>query len=674
MGLVQAFYLLPTLRAAMSAFFTAALRKRRACMAAITLAAFAWNSQTSALTPAQQAKLQTYATTCVRYFTSDAANNRNVGFTHAFFGTGGAGAWRVWNSNTSAYEYPAGNMPRGYGSHVNINEITLRFVVLAAAYKSGWLNHLAAASRYPESWGQIKLGLETLRALQTSGQASKIKDGTFHRAYLTAITHPGGPSDVNRLQAEIAFDGQDRQSSDDSALGYMNLLVLQGFAADTSVSIPPADRAAIVSLCQQVRDAMNLRRFYEKNWSLAPLFPTARDLIVMDILDGEPSLAPRSDVATSIAVWDRWAAEGVPIIAAMLISGSISVEEFERIVEDSLINTEVDWHTGSAVIPIAQATYHGAMFMHLLRSIHGLPVTPAEHSGASFFTESTLPVFRAHQAYADVHSFSALGTQAMTQELNHYPLFTAWSGAAEFDGALYHLRYPGNESDLMPTTAFTGANARARSTAPHGLFVPLSRASLLTGTEADWLFARLATYESSFFHSGAGELGWEAVIPWTSGDTSPQSSWVGGSRRNFCDWGRPYEALNSAYIVLSIFDALNPSQPLASYNVAADKARAIASFFDSDTPLPREVIETDPRMRAAITTNVRSGNDTHLTWGTYPDESYTVQYSETLEGGSWIDLVTITGPAFPATTASHIDLARAPANGRGFYRIKWHSP
>jgi len=81
------------------------------------------------LTPDQVQKLNEYARATVRYFTSAEANNLEVGFPHTFFGTG---KFQVYKDNQ--WQEEAWDLTRGYGSHVNINEVTLRFLSLAAAY------------------------------------------------------------------------------------------------------------------------------------------------------------------------------------------------------------------------------------------------------------------------------------------------------------------------------------------------------------------------------------------------------------------------------------------------------------------------------------------------------------------------------------------------------------
>jgi len=491
------------------------------------------------LTSDQMQTLNQYAEGAVRYFTSAQANNLEVGFTHAFFGTGKfqvykAGQWRE----------EAWDLTRGYGSHVNINEVTLRFVALAVAYRMGWLDSLPVDARYAASWGQILIGLQTLRYLQTSGDPRQYKDGHFHRNYLTTIARDGHYDLDRHVEEIICPEGEDIQSSDDNALPFMNLLVLEGLAGDSTVDIP--DRAAIVELCQSIRDAIDLRAF------------VVGDSIAHAIVDGFPSAAK----------WDRLSAEGAIILTALLLSDQISEDEFETIYE-GLSNYPVEWDSfTSGVISIDKPSYHAAMFIHGLRAIHGVPVTDVESSGLDYFGTSTEPIFEAHADYARHHDYDALGTQVMTQSLYGTPLF-------EMNGR--QVQFPGNEDNSRPVPG----TSLSRATGAHAWFIPLQRASQLAQEDIDQLFAWMAGYEDEFFHCGSDvELGWEAAIPWTPDGRTYGWEASDGTWR-YTDWGRPFEALNSAYTLLSIYDALNPNARLASCSVEAEQLKRIAFYLDN---------------------------------------------------------------------------------------------
>lgn len=492
--------------------------------------------------------LNNYASASVRYFTSNQSNNIETGFTHSFYGTG---KFQVYKNGRWCEE--GQNITRGYGSAVNMNEVTLRFLSLAVAYKMNWLTFLPEEERYNNSWGQILNGLRTMRAMQISGDNSQFYRGHFHRIYETVICNNG--IDRDRNVSQIACPpGLDIQSSDDNALPFLNLLLLEGLANDKSVDIP--DSFIIIQLCQEIRADIELKEFI------------LNDSIIHNFENGKPSTGK----------WDRISAEGPLILAAVLLSGQITVEDFYNITT-SLEKKPVQWISyGKGSIEIDKPSYHSAMFIHGLRSIHGMPTTKEELQDLDFFTTSVKPVFESQIDYAEHYGLKALGSQVMSQ-----PLY----GSSLVEMECAQVQFPGNEDNRMPVRN----NSLSRATGPHAWFIPLSRWRCLDQDDISMIFLWAAEYEDNFFHNGSDinkELGWEAAIPWTPQDTT--FAWMAsdGSWR-YTDWGRPYEALNTAYIVLNIFDALNPDFPLASYNVEDARVKYIARYFDSDIPLPKEM-------------------------------------------------------------------------------------
>ncbi len=493
-----------------------------------------------ALSQQQVQQLHRFAKASIRYFTSHEANNSEVGFTHAFFGTG---RFRDYDENGNFLGDK--NMERGYGSHVNINEVTLRFLSLSVAYKMGWLDYLNVDKQYTESWGQILKGLRTLDAMQTAGNSDQFDKGQFHRSYLTTKQ----PDDVDRKVNEIVrASNENIQSSDDNALPFMNLLILEGLAKESNIDIP--DAAEIIQLCQAIRGRIDLKAFVVDN------------KLVHNIENNQPSNQ----------IWDRIAAEGPIILAALLLSGQITEEEF-YLIAPSLENHPVHWKTPTdEIIYVDKPSFHAAMFIHGLRAIHGLPVTKEEHLLLNFFETSTKPTFEAHINYAEYYGFKAFGSQVMTQALYGTPLFEMNNKQVQF---------PGNEDNLMPVPG----TSLSRATASHAWFIPLARWRYLTKQNIDTIFNWMNEFEADFFHSGSDTaLGWEAAIPWTPDDKTYAWKASDGTWR-YTDWGRPYEALNTAYTILSIFDALNQDTPLASYNIEAKRLKSIAEYFDTGAQL-----------------------------------------------------------------------------------------
>ncbi|MBI4859797.1 MAG: IPT/TIG domain-containing protein, partial [Candidatus Riflebacteria bacterium] len=467
-----------------------------------------------------------------------------LGLTHTFYGGNDGSYLRRDCSCGGTCNLGPWGVRRGYGSHVNLNEITLALVALATAHRMDWVD--PPSERFTTTWGRIERALETLRAVQTSGDSLKYSHRNFHRAYLTA----SADNDVT-LQ-NLSRDANDEQTSDDNALAYLNLLVLQGLARDLPVDTPGRQR--VLSLCTMVRTDIDLARF------------ALSDKIVMSFSNGSPT-----------GQWDRRAAEGAPILSAMLAAGQISADRFVTIAP-SLQPRSTNWpKVGGGSIQIDFTTYHGAIFMPALRAIHGMPVTLDEASGVDFFDRAVKPLVSAQIDYVQARGLNALGSQVMSQKFGGLPLSEA---SCDHTQALF----PGNENVSLGLTETDQRLSRA--TGPHALIMPLQRWQHLDSGDVDTLFQWMQTYEEGFFHNQSGtDLGWEAAIPWPSTNTT--YSWMAVGTRCYTDEGRPYEALNSAYIVLSIFDALS-DRPLSSFNPESGKLRAIARYLDNGVALPDE--------------------------------------------------------------------------------------
>ena len=413
----------------------------------------------SVLPIAYQQKLNRYAAATVRYFTSAQANNTNTAFTHSFYGIGPYQMKDVngtWRTNDL--------LPRGYGSHVNMNEVTIRFLSLATAYKMNWLDHIAPTQRYARSWGAILTGLQTIHSMQTSDNINQYCSNTFHRMYLTTTYH--NAPDQDRTVAEIACDPNvNEQSSDDNALPFVNLLLLQGLANDPAVTTI-VDRVTITNLCRQIRDAIDLRRFLVDN------------RVVMNYVNGLPN---------TNAIWNRVSVEGSLILGAMLLQGQIGTNKSYGIdtnefyaTAPSLVNHPVWWSNrlSDATTYVGKPSYHAAIYAHGLRAMHGMPVTAAEFTtNVNFFVTSLKPVTETQIDYADGYDLKALGSQVMSQSLRGVPVF-------ERNGV--QVQFPGNENNLWPDPS----NDLAIATGPHAWFVPLQRWRYLAQMDIETISSR----------------------------------------------------------------------------------------------------------------------------------------------------------------------------------------
>jgi autotransporter-associated beta strand protein len=481
-------------------------------------------------------KLVAYATATLQYFWDPNCNDVLAGFTHSWFGDGPG---RVWDSSTQQWDVYT-QMPRGYGSYVNVNEVTLGMVSLAAGYKMGWLTSVQKS----RLWARIQLGLSSLRNLQTSGDPAKYCNGNFNRWYQTV-----GPGDVD-LPASQIYSNENSQSSDDNGLTCLNLLNLKGLVVDLGGAVP--NRQAILSLIDSILGDIHLERFLVNN------------TIVQEFDNGVP-----------IASWDRVSTEGALILAATLVSGKITTDQFYEIAP-SLQNFPVVWDSlQHGQIPIEFPNYHSAMFMEGLRAIYGMPVTDAEFPGATFYDTSVKPVLEAQMDYALANHYEALGSQVMSQTLDNWPLVDMPQGQ--------EAQFPGNEQNHVPIPGQT----LARATASHAWFVAIDQAQQLDPGDAELIIAWATRYEGRFFD--AEGLGWQVTIPWEHDDNTYTWNMPDGTPY-YCDGGRAYEALNSAYLVISIFDALNANAPLTSYNPESAYLGAIARYFDSNGGQPLGIV------------------------------------------------------------------------------------
>jgi PKD domain-containing protein/putative Ig domain-containing protein/parallel beta helix pectate lyase-like protein/Big-like domain-containing protein len=493
------------------------------------------------LTPAQVQDLQGLGRSTLALFTDPKANNLLVGFPHSSYGNG------PWRTPVGGQFQEQPDLARGYGSHVNMNEVTLRFVALAES-------HMNLGIGYEDSWGSIQIGLQTIRGFQTSGDPLRYDPShTFHRAYVTAGFKNGLP-DQDLTADEVHRDGNNEQAADDNALAYLNLLNLDGLAK-VDPGLSAAERQAIDHLIDSILADINLRRF------------VVNGAIVHNFVNGVPSTL----------TWDRVGAEGAPILVALRVSGQISDAEFVALA-DNLQHSPVNWNSlTQGTIPIANSTYHSAMMMPALWTIHGLPVTGAEVEGLDFFESTTEPILKAHQDYARAEGLEALGSLVMTQTLNGIPAVQLPSGV--------QVVFAGNEGNVWPEPGVTLAPV----TASHALFVALARPDSLDQQGIDAIFSMIEAYEDQFFHPAAtGGLGWEVAIPWRPDDTSTAWTAKDGSVR-YVDNGRPYEALNSEYIATAIFDATNPGGPLAGYNPLKDQIAQLVAYLADGQTLARDI-------------------------------------------------------------------------------------
>lgn len=495
-----------------------------------------------------RATLSRYSVAGTHYLANRSAQNLVAGTPHSYYARGRAGDWREPDTLLPAQR----TLPRDFGSYFNVNEASLWWISLGLD---------AFDRRYPAStaWTYVRRGLRTLRGLQTSGDAEKYHpSGTFYRSYWSTK----GTRFSDRSGVEIKRDPNlDEQAADDNLLLCNNLYVIEGLAK-LSPSLPTTQRAEVIDLCTQIRSAMNLRHFYQNGG------------IVVNFRNG----------VASAAEWDRLGAEGGIMAGALLLSGAITQAEFEDL-STHLAKPQSSWSTPDGTLTIDAATYHAAAFMPALYLIHGWPLDDRDSPGASVLQHILQPTLRLHLRYAQANGLRSLGSQAMSQTLDGYPVFEYWDGAAEGQGSKVQVQFPGNESLVMPdANHFTGPGALSRVSSPHANLLPFG---CCLGQWDQGMISELAGWNQSLEGDAfLRDLGWTAVTPWLPGDS--RIGWLDAKgKRNYSDWGNEvWELLNTAYLKIALHNALNPGNRIARFHAEAARIGHIEAFLFDGTPLP----------------------------------------------------------------------------------------
>ena len=288
-----------------------------------------------------------------------------------------------------------------------------------------------------------------------------------------------------------------------------------------------AGHSDLADLAEQIVSRIDLAQFRKPDGSIA-MYRTASD-------------------GLSSLWWDRKGAEGPAIAAAALYLNQISTSQYEQAIDS------MRWETGiwRDKVYVPQAYSYGMIYALGVRAQAGLPVTPEEYAGCLFGATTVPSTVLAHTADMDEQGTDMILSHVMTQTVN---------------GVVQTGIGPGNEDGiLLPED-------RQSRTGPYAAVVPLARAQWLPADVTGSLFAQLGAYESKYFHGGG--LGWEAAVPLHASDPYTGT-----------DAGHAYEALNSAYIALSVFDAVSlvSLSELPTDQVLVGQAMA---YVDSGTSIP----------------------------------------------------------------------------------------
>lgn len=563
-------------------------------------------------------------TSSVKLWQDARSVNLQVGFPHASYGNG---PYRELINGTWG-ESPDGDrhlLPRGFGSHVNPNEISLSFTALAAAFELG-------ATNYAKSWGFILTGLNTLRSMQTSGDPLQFAHGAYHRFYETVENEE---ADRDLTRTEIRRDQNNVQAADDNALLYLNLLLLKGIATNSKLSIP--DKSQVVALVDSILGAINLRQFVVGN------------RLIFEFVDGVPSLEG----------WDRAGAEGTLILAALVYSGQISQAEYTQIAA-TLPNHPTAWNTTEfGSLTVHTPSFFGAMYMSGLFGFHGAPVSATDWSTLQFDRDTLVPLTQIQLDYGESHNLQALASHVMTGSFNGKPLSQNINGLTE------HL--PGGED----TSALNSPPARASG--PHAFYVPFQRWNAFNDyRHLDQILDAASSYAGEFYDP---QFGFQSAIPFTLGDHTYATALRDGSGYLYTDLGDSFETLNNAYIILSLYDALNPDAPLTSKNPVRPVLGQVMANLFYQQPITQPIFNSPPTnillSNATVTENAANGTSIGSLTATDPDpfESATFQLIDSAGGrfslagntlrvanGSLIDFESTTSHTVIVQAADHAGL------------------
>ncbi len=315
----------------------------------------------------------------------------------------------------------------------------------------------------------------------------------------------------------------DPPSSDDNALFCGSLGIVASMAIEAS-QFETALKA------DTLRRRIDLRRFLRPDGSISHYRITG------------------ADGQFSTSIWDRASAEGGAILVIMAEMGALSRAEFE-VAATYLLHPASVWQ--GVLVP--DANFHSVLFTAMTRGQAGLPVAPDEAPGATFVAHLR-SLTEAHLAAAQSRGWTGLVSHFMTGTVGGVPQIG---------------KGPGNESGLL------GAAELQQMTGTHGLFVPFSQADWMGASISNDLFSRILALEDDYFHDLPGRRGWEAAVPLFAG-----SSVV-------ADQGRIHESLNTAYLLLSMMEAVS-DRKLCQFHPAQQLAAHGVAWLDSGTPLPAD--------------------------------------------------------------------------------------
>jgi len=397
--------------------------------------------------------------------------------------------------------YKVGNRARfGYS---NPTEWGYAMEAWIAASERGVISRKDAASR-------LKTALTTLDSLQRDPEQNY--KGLFYPYY--KMTDPKG-----RDLPMPYHDPNPNIPSGDNALLYASLIIVEGWAeriGDTELS----------TLARTIRERMAFRIFLNSHYG---------KLYLAHTLDAHTGELSRSR-------WDIFADEGGVVTWIAYFSNSITFREYLNLT-NCQYRKAADWKSCKGVTyHVAEAPWFNAMFTWGVRSLAGFPIGSFDSPvgvSSTYSRESFVPAVQAHLAFGD-----CLGVD--------YPAFSdAMSQAEHGRGLVGWLQdwyippnIPGRVMDRPP-----------RHIVPHAFFVPFNALPDMPPELIKRLIAEIQELKqdaAGYYHdSGEYPFGFEVIA-------SPYRDDIEYAGAD--DGRNVFETLSEAYIVLSLFNALQLDQ------------------------------------------------------------------------------------------------------------------
>ena len=303
--------------------------------------------------------------------------------------------------------------------------------------------------------------------------------------------------------------------SGDDALLYASLIIVLGWSETNGFT-------ELGDAVQAVTGRMDFRAF---------LRPKGTALFLAHTLDATTGKLSQSN-------WDIYADEGGMVAWVAFASESITFEEFQQVTQAQNRQAATWTAESGETYTVAEAAWFNAMFPWAVRSLGGFPIQDAECPGnvtSLFARESLIPAASAHLSLGD-----QLG-------IAHPAFSDAMSQARDGKGLVGWIQNWYMAPNLTGRNLWTVPS----DVTPHAFFVPLNAIAELSEQQLKrWVdeIVELQTDEAGYYHdTGEFPFGFEV----TASPSLNDRGYTGA------DDGRPvFETLSQAYIVLSLFNAL----------------------------------------------------------------------------------------------------------------------